>query len=134
MATDVVYAELSKVVASTDTAAEYGDHFPAAAATPFVLGLAEVACHNVVSAELAEGEVTVGVKATIEHLLPSPVGATLTAKAHLVRRDGRALTFNVLVFDGPDLCARVEHDRAVVGADRIAQRLTARESHQVHSV
>jgi fluoroacetyl-CoA thioesterase len=134
MATDEVYAQLSKVGTATDTAAEYGDHYLAAAATLFVLGLAEMACDNVVSTELAEGELTVGVKATIEHLLPSPVSATLTATAHLVRRDGRALTLNVLVFDGPELCARVEHDRTVVGADRIAQRLAVREMHQVHSV
>jgi fluoroacetyl-CoA thioesterase len=119
-------AELSKVVGVGDTAAGFGPHFPAAAATPFVLGLAEVACHNAVAEDLQAGEVTVGVRATIEHLSPSPVGATLTAKARLVRREGRILSFAVEVMDAGDVCATVVHDRAVVLSEKISQRLAAR--------
>ncbi len=121
-------ASLSREVTDADTAATYGSQFPPAAATPFVLGLAEVACHNAVADELGPGEVTVGVRATIEHLAPSPVGARLTANAVLAERQGRSLMFDVLVYDGEDLCAKVQHDRAVVDADRIAGRLAARRA------
>jgi predicted thioesterase len=117
---------LSRVVGEADTAAGFGAHFPRAAATPFVLGLAEVACHNVIAPELAPGEVTVGTAATIEHQLPSPVGATLTAHARLVERDGRRLRFEVEVFDGDDVCARISHSRAVVLAEKIEKRLADR--------
>lgn len=124
---DEARATLHRVVTDSDTAAGYGTHFPQAAATPFVLGLAEVACHNAVSGELAQGEITVGVRAIIEHLLPSPVGAQLTANAVLVERNGRSLSFEVLIYDEADLCAKVHHDRAVVSAERIAARLAARQ-------
>ncbi|KUI39240.1 thioesterase family protein [Mycobacterium sp. GA-2829] len=117
---------LSRTVGESDTAAGFGDHFPRAASTPFVLGLAEVACHNVIAPELTEGEVTVGTAATIEHQLPSPVGATLTAQARLVEREGRRLRFEVQVYDGDDVCATVSHSRAVVLAERIEQRLASR--------
>lgn len=119
-------ATLTRTVRPQDTAAEFGDHFPQAAATPFVLGLAEVACHNAVAPTLQDGEVTVGTHASIEHRSPSPVGAVLIAHAALVHTDGRRLQFTVEVFDGDELCATVEHGRAVVTAAKIADRLNAR--------
>lgn len=117
---------LTRVVGDNDTAASFGTHFPRAAATPFVLGLAEVACHNTIAPELADGEVTVGTSATIEHLLPSPVGAMLTARATLDERDGRRLQFSVDVFDGVELAAKISHGRAIVSAKKIADRLAQR--------
>ncbi len=114
---------LSQTVSDVDTAAMFGPDFPKAASTPFVLGLAEVACHNIVAGELQDGELTVGTAATIEHLLPSAVGATLTARATLVERDGRRLHFTVEVFDGDNVCATLTHSRAVAQAQKIADRL-----------
>lgn len=114
---------LSRTVGEGDTAAGFGRHFPKAASTPFVLGLAEVACHNAIAPELEPGEVTVGTAATIEHCLPSPVGAELTATARLVERAGRRLNFEVEVLDGDEVCATVSHTRAIVSAEKIEQRL-----------
>lgn len=119
-------ASLTQVVGGEDTAASFGTHFPRAAATPFVLGIAEVACHNAIAPELADGEVTVGMSATIEHLLPSPVGATLTARATLDERNGRRLQFSVEVFDGDELAAKISHGRAIVSAKKIEDRLADR--------
>ncbi|MGE0218868.1 thioesterase family protein [Mycolicibacterium sp.] len=121
-------ASLSGIVGEEDTAAGFGPSFPRAASTPFVLGLAEVACHNAIAAELAPGEITVGTAATIEHRSPSPVGATLTAHARLTERAGRRLRFEVDVFDGEEVCATVTHSRAVVLSDQIAARLAQRVS------
>lgn len=117
---------LERVVTRADTASTYGSHFPPAAATPFVLGLAEVACHNAVSGDLAEGEVTVGTRTVIEHLAPSPVGARLSARAALRERQGRRLLFDVEVFDGAEVVARIEHGRAVVRSAQIEERLAGR--------
>jgi fluoroacetyl-CoA thioesterase len=114
---------LSRTVTEADTAAMFGPDFPKAASTPFVLGLAEVACHNIVAGELQYGELTVGTAATIEHLLPSAVGATLTARATLVERSGRRLHFEIEVFDGDDLCATLTHGRAIAQAQKIKDRL-----------
>ncbi|MEC4612984.1 thioesterase family protein [Tsukamurella tyrosinosolvens] len=119
-------AVLTRAVCEPDTAAAFGEHFPRAASTPFVLGLAEVACHEAVAGELEDGQVTVGTYVALEHLLPSPVGAVLTARAELTERDGARLRFKVDVFDGDALCASVEHHRAVVRAERIAAKLAAR--------
>jgi predicted thioesterase len=113
-------------VTESDTAAGFGPAFPRAASTPFVLGIAEVACHNAIAAELGPGEITVGTAATIEHRLPSPVGAALRAQAQLTDRTGRRLQFEVDVFDGDNVCATVSHTRAVVLGEQIAARLAER--------
>ncbi|WP_432970784.1 thioesterase family protein [Dactylosporangium sp. CA-233914] len=121
-------ASLSREVTDLDVAARFGDAFPPAAATPFVLGLAEVACHQSVSDYLEAQETTVGIEATIRHLAPSPVGAVLTAHARLVKVDRRTLSFTVTVMDGDIECAQVEHTRAAVLTDRINQRLDQRRA------
>jgi fluoroacetyl-CoA thioesterase len=119
-------AILRRTVTASDTAAGFGPDFPEAASTPFVLGLAEVASHEVVRESLAPGDITVGVRAEIKHLAPSPVGAELTARSKLVVRRGRRLFFHIEVLDGNEIVARIRHQRAVVNAAHMRERLGAR--------
>ena len=119
-------ASLRTTVTASDTAAGFGPDFPEAASTPFVLGLAEVASHNAVRARLDPGDITVGVHAEIDHLAPSPIGAKLTAHSRLVARRGRRLFFRIDVLDGNNVVARVKHQRAVVNAARMRERLGGR--------
>lgn len=119
-------ATLTRTVTANNTASTFGPDFPAAASTPFVLGLAEVACHSAVASRLASGEITVGMRARIEHLLPSCVGTQLSVSAHLVRRIRNRLYFHVEVSDGSDVVARVQHVRAVVDGARLQARLDAK--------
>ncbi|MGQ5691901.1 thioesterase family protein [Rhodococcus erythropolis] len=124
----LITSSLTQTVRENDTASSFGADFPLAASTPFVLGLAEVACHNAIAEHLTPGEITVGTFASIEHQLPSPIGARLTAIATLVERDGRRLEFSVEVRDGDNVCALVQHRRAVASAEKIASRLAARST------
>ncbi|MDQ6523106.1 hotdog domain-containing protein [Nocardioides sp. LHD-245] len=119
-------ATLTREVSAADTARAFGPDFPEAAATPFVLGLAEVACHEAIAAELADGQITVGVAATVSHRAPTPVGETLTAVASEIAREGRRLRFRVVLSDALGECAVVEHERAIVDARQIADRLRDR--------
>ncbi len=116
-------ADVLRRVALDDTAAAFGTMFPPAASTPFVLGLAEVTCHKAVANQLREGETTVGVRAEIEHMAPSPVGAELAVHAELVQSEGGRLTFAVVVKEDNRIVARVSHQRAIVDTARILRRL-----------
>jgi fluoroacetyl-CoA thioesterase len=116
-------ATLARRVTNADTAERFGAGFPPAASTPFVLGLAEVACHNAVVTLLTDGQITVGTSAHVDHLAPTPVGETLTATATLRRRDERRLEFDVEVHDGRALVARITHNRAIVDRQRMLDRL-----------
>jgi fluoroacetyl-CoA thioesterase len=118
-------ATVTRDVTASDTAAMYGPDFPPAASTPFVLGIAEVACHSAIAPSLKEGEITVGMRALVEHLLPSRVGTTLSAQARLVRRSRSRLYFQVEVWDGSNVVARIKHLRAVVNLAKMQARLEA---------
>jgi fluoroacetyl-CoA thioesterase len=117
-------AILTRRVTEADTAAQFGAAFPPAASTPFVLGLAEVACHEAVSPSLEDGQITVGTSAHIEHLAPTPVGDELTAEAILRDRRGGRLDFEVEIRDRREVVARVRHSRAIVDRQRMLDRLT----------
>jgi fluoroacetyl-CoA thioesterase len=117
-------ANISRKVTQADTAEAWGDVFPPAAATTFVLGLAEITCHQAIEEVLSDEELTVGTAATIEHLAPSPVGAELEARAVLADRAGRRLQFEVEILNAGELVATVDHTRAIVSRDRIADLLS----------
>jgi fluoroacetyl-CoA thioesterase len=123
-------AERSQVVGPGDTAAAFGPDFPAAAATPWVLGLAEVTCHDVIADMIDAGSITVGVSAEIQHVAPTPVGATVTATAELVEQDRRRYTFDVSLHDGTEVCARIRHVRAAVAPGTIQERLAVKAAQQ----
>jgi predicted thioesterase len=114
------------VVRPEDTAAAYGAAFPAAASTPFVLGLAEVACHALIAPTLEGVETSLGVHALVDHLVPSPVGARLRVVPRLDRQEGRRYFFHVDVFDRDDLAASIDHVRVVTLRANVERRLASR--------
>jgi predicted thioesterase len=100
-------AQFSRVVTAVGPAEQWGKAVPPAALTPFALGLAAVACHEVV-APLAESQITVGTEAHTKHYAPSPVGAVLTARAELVNRVGSRLDFVVEVREAERRVAQID--------------------------
>jgi fluoroacetyl-CoA thioesterase len=116
-------AEVRRTVRIEDTAAALNPDLPAAASTPFVLAIAELAAHAVIEDQLADGEITVGVSAEIAHRAPTPVGQELIATAELTERDGHKLSYSIEVRQGESVVATVRHRRAIVRASAIAERL-----------
>jgi predicted thioesterase len=115
--------QIRRTVRLEDTAAALNPDLPAAASTPFVLSIAELAAHALIEDQLADGEITVGVSAEITHMAPTPVGQELVASAELTERDGRKLAYSIEVKQGDAVVARVSHRRAIVRAAAIAERL-----------
>ncbi len=111
-------------VGQCDTAAGFGPDFPSVASTPYVLGLAEVTSHQAAASLLGPGQITVGIRAEIDHLLPSKVGAMLTVHSVLTKRLGRRLHFHVTVSEGDKTVARVRHWRAITSMDRFRALVT----------
>ncbi len=114
-------------VAEADTAARLGSGDVAVLATPRALALAEAATVAAVAARLPAGSTTVGVRVELDHHLPTPVGAEVTAEASLVAVEGRRLTFEVTVRecrDGvPVAVASGRVVRMVVDRDRFVAGL-----------
>lgn len=96
---------------------------PYVAATPYLVGMAEMACSRLVKDLLEPGQVTVGIRVVIDHLGPSKVGAELVIKAALLQRERNRFKFSVTVEDGARIVAKVEHERAAVSLEKMMRAL-----------
>jgi len=92
---------------------------PPVAATPYLVGIAEMACGRLVRDLLEPGQITVGTRVVIDHLGPSKVGAELVLKTALLQREKNRFRFSVVIEDGDRVVARVEHERAAVSLQKI---------------
>lgn len=88
-------ADQSYVVGPADTATAVGSGDVAVLATPRLLAWLEAATVAAARDRLPEGTTSVGSRVELEHLAPSPVGATVAVRAELAAADGRRLTFDV---------------------------------------
>ena len=94
--------------------------------TPAVLALAEAAACAAVAGRLPDGWTSVGTWVELEHVAPTPPGASVTASATLVDVDGRALEFDLEVTDPGGVVARGRHRRVVVDRTRFLERAAGR--------
>ena len=110
--------EAKMVVGEQDTARALGSGTVDVLGTPRLLALCEEACCRAVAASLPTGITTVGMKVRLDHLQPSPVGATVIAEAMLSRVEGRRLTFTVSASDDRGLVAVGKVVRVAVDVER----------------
>lgn len=111
-------ATVTLTVGEQDTALAMGSGDVPVLASPRVAGLAEQAVVAAIGDCLPDGKTSVGAWLELEHLSPSPVGATVVAEAVLVGVHGRRLEFSVSVREGDEEIAHVRHRRVLVSRSR----------------
>ncbi len=116
-------ATVRHTVTPSDTAEALGSGDVPALGTPRVVSLCEEASVAALAGHTEAGTTTVGQSVQINHLLPSPIGATVTAEAVLEAREGRRLKFRVALTDGDQLLAAGRIQRVVVNRDDFLARL-----------
>jgi fluoroacetyl-CoA thioesterase len=119
-------ASVEMTVSDADTAIALGSGDVAVWATPSVVALCEAAAVRAVAEALEDGKTTVGTRIDLEHLAPTPVGATTSAVARLVAVDGRLLTFVVTASDGSGDVAQGTHTRVIVDRERFTSGANAK--------
>lgn len=111
-------------VTDSHTALSMGSGDLRVLATPVMMALMENAAMLAVAPELPEGSTTVGGHISSSHLMPTSVGASLTATATLTAINGRKLTFHVEVHDqAGNLLGEGTHLRFVVDREHFMSRL-----------
>jgi fluoroacetyl-CoA thioesterase len=105
---------------------EPGDAFPPVFATSRMVGLMEVAAARILRPHLNEGEASVGVSVEVVHSAATPPGATVTATAKFVGREGKLFLFEVSAVDDAGEIGRGTHKRAVVTTERLVARASQR--------
>ncbi|HEV8659802.1 MAG TPA: hotdog domain-containing protein [Thermoanaerobaculia bacterium] len=110
-------------VAQSDLASalnlEPADAFPRVFATSRMVALMELAAARVLRPLLRAGELSVGVSIDVKHNAATPLGATVTATAKFVGRDGKLFLFEVSAADDAGEIGRGTHKRAIVTTERL---------------
>ncbi len=102
------------VVGAPDTASSLRSGDVDVLGTPRLIALCEEATMAALADELAPEIASIGMRIRVDHLQPTPVGASVTAEAVLDKIDGRRLTFTVSVSDSGGLVAAGKITRALV--------------------
>ncbi len=117
-------AELTVSAADTARALRSGD--VDALATPRLVALCEQAAVSAVAGQLDPDTTTVGVRISLDHEAPTPVGGRVTASAVLESVQDKRLEFVVEASDGSGRVATGLHVRVIVRRDRFAESVAAR--------
>jgi len=120
--------EAQTVVVPENTAQHMGSGNVAVFATPAMIALMEQAAVNAVTPHLPPGWQTVGVHVDVRHLAATPLGLTVTARAELLKVEGRRLTFRVTAHDGRELIGEGMHERALIDLARFQARIAAKQT------
>ena len=97
-------------------------------ATPRIISDVEYTCRNGLLEHLDPGEDSVGTRVNIEHVGPALLGAEVTIDVRVAAVDGRRVTFEALVKDGPDEVLKGTHERFVVAVEKVRERLLKRRA------
>lgn len=116
------HGSVELTVTDDDTAIAFRSGSVPVLATPRVVALVEEASVVALAGRMADGETTVGMRIQLDHLAPTPVGASVIAEASLDKIEGRRLTFTVSVTDGRGLVAVGKVTRVVVDLARFLER------------
>lgn len=96
-------------------------------ATPSLVRDIEETCRDLLLEHLDPGEDSLGTRVDVEHLAPTLLGMWVEITAKLVKRDGRAASFEVTARDPIDEpVARARHDRFVIDVGKTKERLAAK--------
>jgi predicted thioesterase len=102
-------------------------------ATPRIISDVEYTCRNFHLEHLDPGEDSVGTRVNIEHVGPALLGAEVTVEVRIAAVEGRRVTFEALVKDGPDEVLKGAHERFVVAVEKVRERLLKRKAERTRT-
>ena len=106
----------------------FGPEGPTVLSTPWLVWFMEHAALDAALPFLDPGEITVGTHIDVEHLAPTPTGATVTCKARIVHSEGPVISFQLEASDAEETIARGFHKRRAVRLDRFAARVDKKKT------
>ena len=97
-------------------------------ATPKLLYDVEMACRNLVLPHLEAGLDTVGTRVELDHMGATLMGMWVEITVTVAEVNGPALVFEFSARDAVEPVAKGRHNRFVVGVEKTAQRLKAKQA------
>lgn len=96
--------------------------------TPSLLYDVEVACRELILPHVGEGKDSVGTRVEFDHVGATLLGMWVEITVKLIEVNGPAVTFEFSARDAVEEVARGKHSRFVVGLEKTAQRLKAKQA------
>ena len=96
--------------------------------TPSLIWFLEQAALQFLEPWLDDQSLSVGTHVDVEHVAPTPVGATVACTARLIYQDGPVYRFSVEARCGDELIAKGLHSRRIIKARQLIKRLQASSS------
>jgi len=122
---ELTYRVETKDLASA-LSADQQDAFPAVLATSRMVALMELAAARLMKPLLAEGELSVGVNVSINHLAATPTDEEVKALAVFKGMEGKLYKFEVELHDNGGMAGSGTHTRAIVKTERLLQSAMGR--------
>ncbi|OGA73114.1 MAG: LysR family transcriptional regulator [Betaproteobacteria bacterium RIFCSPLOWO2_12_FULL_67_28] len=97
-------------------------------ATPKLLYDIEMACRNLVLPQLEPGKDTVGTRVELDHMGATLMGMWVEITVSVAEINGPALVFEFTARDAIEQVAKGKHNRFIVGIEKTAQRLKAKQA------
>ena len=99
--------------------------------TPSMVSDVEYACLRLIQRHLPEGQSSVGMHVSVDHLAPTPPGNDVAITVTVTAVDGRKVTLDASVRDALELVGSGVHVRYVVDVERQIRRVDEKASRLV---
>jgi predicted thioesterase len=87
-----------------------------------MVALMEGAACEAIDEALPEGQTTVGIALSIEHLSATPVGLEVRAEAEVTAVEGKVITFDVTAYDEAGPIGKGTHKRCIVNSQKFLEK------------
>ena len=116
--------EIKKIVTDELTATAAGSGALRVFGTPYLAAMMENAALEYIARELPEGKSTVGVKVSVEHTAPMPVGMEVTVRVRVtdISANGKLIDFEMEAFDAAGPIGTGRHQRAIIDIERFMSK------------
>lgn len=91
--------------------------------TPSLIWFLEQAALQFLEPWLDEKSLSVGTHVDVEHLAPTPLGATVSCTARLIYQDAPVYRFSIEAYAGQEKIAKGIHSRRIIKASQLVKRL-----------
>lgn len=96
--------------------------------TPSLLYDVEVACRELILPHIGEGKDSVGTRVELDHVGATLLGMWVEITVTLAEVNGPGVTFEFSARDAVEEVGRGKHSRFIVGLEKTAQRLKAKQA------
>ncbi len=116
--------EIKKIVTDELTATAAGSGALRVFGTPYLAAMMENAALEYIARELPDGKSTVGVKVSVEHTAPTPVGMEVTVRVRVtdISANGKLIDFDMEAFDAAGPIGTGRHQRAIIDIERFMSK------------